>query len=446
MKRHFRNICLIILLWVPLLGGSSFAQAQESLEDSPITYRSIIYFFPDAKIPTETDLSKYLTEFERIESPPELITKPYARFGLTDDFQEDLPVPGLDYLAYSGRGLSKSQADDIQGVKQILILDVIYPAAMFLDGYEPVMDALHNIATSHRGLIWDSETRELFSPDAWAERRLAAYEGAVPNITNHFTIHAYNTDENGNGAIRAITLGLRKFGLPDIVVNDFSWSSNQGIGNLINLTAQTIFEGANITDDDKLILNVSKIKNGELRDSFREGLSENAVPQLEIGFDQAQAEEGDPDNLIMELRFDDFEGETLSEKHDTALSALFGWEDNFSLVEHNEEILAASQRAKAKLDGFRKEFEKGLPPGDFISLKAPFETPDGENEWMWVEVTSWSGKNVTGLLQNQPYFIPDLQAGAIVNINQDDVFDYIRDFADGRSEGNETGAIMSRQK
>ena len=61
-------------------------------------------------------------------------------------------------------------------------------------------------------------------------------------------------------------------------------------------------------------------------------------------------------------------------------------------------------------------------------------------------VTSWSGKTVTGLLQNQPYFIPDLKAGAIVNINQDDVFDYIRDFADGRSEGNETGAIMKRQK
>ncbi len=100
--------------------------------------------------------------------------------------------------------------------------------------------------------------------------------------------------------------------------------------------------------------------------------------------------------------------------------------------------------SKQKLNGLRNEFNKGLAPGEFILLKAPFETPDGGNEWMWVEVLSWKEKDIQEILKNELLHIPDLRGGVEVQINQDDVFDYIRTFADGRTEGNETGELIMK--
>jgi uncharacterized protein YegJ (DUF2314 family) len=83
-----------------------------------------------------------------------------------------------------------------------------------------------------------------------------------------------------------------------------------------------------------------------------------------------------------------------------------------------------------------------LAPGEFIQVKSPFDTPDGGREWMWVEVTSWTGDKIKGLLSNEPFNIPDLHAGQVVEVSEADVFDYIRRLPDGTQEGNETSKVM----
>jgi uncharacterized protein YegJ (DUF2314 family) len=63
---------------------------------------------------------------------------------------------------------------------------------------------------------------------------------------------------------------------------------------------------------------------------------------------------------------------------------------------------------------------------------------------MWVEVTSWKGSEIEGLLQNEPENVPDLHTGQKVEVRQEDIFDYIRHFADKRNEGNVTGDIIRK--
>ena len=63
---------------------------------------------------------------------------------------------------------------------------------------------------------------------------------------------------------------------------------------------------------------------------------------------------------------------------------------------------------------------------------------------MWVEVMSWRGNEIKGLLKNEPYNIPDLKGGSEVVVNEDEVFDYIRTYPDGRSEGNETAELIMK--
>jgi uncharacterized protein YegJ (DUF2314 family) len=88
----------------------------------------------------------------------------------------------------------------------------------------------------------------------------------------------------------------------------------------------------------------------------------------------------------------------------------------------------------------RAAFNSGLAPGESLLVKAPFATPDGAGEWMWVEVVAWKGDAIRGSLRNDPAHNSDLQAGQEVEVSEKEVFDYLRRFPDGKEEGNSTGA------
>ena len=84
------------------------------------------------------------------------------------------------------------------------------------------------------------------------------------------------------------------------------------------------------------------------------------------------------------------------------VSCTFGAEpDKVHRIEHDDQLLDASRKARLKLPELKEAFRKGLPTGEHIDLKAPFETSSG-HEWMWVEVTGWMDQKVTGLLENEP--------------------------------------------
>jgi uncharacterized protein YegJ (DUF2314 family) len=96
------------------------------------------------------------------------------------------------------------------------------------------------------------------------------------------------------------------------------------------------------------------------------------------------------------------------------------------------------------LPALHKAFDAGLQPGEYIQVKAPFTIPDRGHEWMWVEITRWRGKTITGTLRNEPVEIRNLDAGQVVQVREDDVFDYIYSYPNKHSEGNNTGKILER--
>ena len=157
-------------------------------------------------------------------------------------------------------------------------------------------------------------------------------------------------------------------------------------------------------------------------------------------------EEGDPKNRLIEITFERGTGPDIHAKQEQIISQAFGWEDKVKQLKHDEELKAVSRKARARLPALRAAFKKGLAPGEFIQVKAPFDGPNGENEWMWVEVVSWEGDKITGLLKNEPFYIPTLHAGQDVRVSESTVFDYIRNHADGSSEGNETGKLIEQRQ
>ena len=438
MKKIFW--CILALLVNPCVQG-----ADDTTERLAV-YQYALYLLPSAKgDPVDTLNSLVESEFSgfsiitEVDGPP---SKPLLILTMLDDVQASYAPPDMESIGYAGRGLSREQALAVQKSEKALIIDIGYPARLTPTAFPEALEMMAALAFEHNSLIWDEATREIFTIQAWREQRIDTWNDGLFSAQDHTTIHAY---KNGD-YVRAITLGMEKFGQPDIVVNDFGWSISRSIGSLINLVTQTLIEGGDFNDDLSLDVDIQALKNDRVREELLASLLDNAEREVRLQFQPEEPEDGDPDNFILEIRFDTVSGVSTQEQQDVLLSKLFGSEDSITYVEHDAELVAASEAARAKLPQLRSDFNNGLEPGEFLYLKAPFVTSDGGNEWMWVEVIEWDGEIIRGLLQNDPFHVPDLRAGSEVNINMDEIFDYIRYLSDGTSEGNETGRILQKHQ
>lgn len=417
-----------------------------ALMDESISFQYAVYYLP---LPTNDPLVVLRQLLDEQEDAPTFANemqekpgKPLVRGYPLKAVKTEYPPPDTQSLQYFGRGLTLNQAEQLQKSRLVFIMSFAHGKAHVWRGLRSANSIAETIARKTGGLLWDEETREVFTPDEWHRKRIQAWPNGIPDISNHITIHAYKSDEY----VRAITLGMAKFGLPDVVVDGFSWSLNRTMGHLVNLFCQAMAEGAFIDTSGQYDLDIRKIQNNEVRDPQVNALKSNATAVAQLTLRKGKWEEGDPKNRLIEIAFDRYPGRDVHAMQEKLLSSLFGWEDALTPVKHNEELLAASRRAKTKLPMLCKEFAEGLKPGEFIQVKAPFKTPDGGQEWMWVEITAWHGSNIKGLLKNEPFNVPSLHGGQIVEVRQEDVFDYIRRHPDGKQEGNETGAIIQKMQ
>jgi uncharacterized protein YegJ (DUF2314 family) len=425
--------------------GNPTSHGIGGMMDEYIFFEFAIYYLPKpSKDPLgEIDLMlrKELALFQRVDKLEKAPSRPIVAARIQHDAKSTYAPPTLQSLHYFGRGLTAEQAQALQQTDDALILEFGYPKEHIWDGLRSAVELVYALASVTNGLIWDEETREVFTPSAWEERRLKTWTEKIPQISKHTVVHAYKKDLY----VRAISLGMAKFGLSDVVIDDFSWELERRMGIVLELFAQSMAEGAPVTLPGDFDLDFRQIKNPKTRDPQLTSLKPNATAVALLALKKGTWEEGDPKNRLIEITFVRGVGPDSHAKQDQVLSAAFGWEDSTKAVKHDEELLAASRQARAKLPGLREEFNKGFAPGEFIDVKAPFDRPDGGNEWMWVEVISWHGDKISGLLRNEPFDIPSLHAGQNVEVSESKVFDYLRRHADGTIEGNETSKLIEKQ-
>ncbi len=301
-------------------------------------------------------------------------------------------------------------------------------------------------AATNSAVIWDSSTRECFSRSAWQTNREQAWgDRPIADVSRQITIHLYRPDPKV-AYLRAITLGMEKFALPDVVVEQLIPSESQPVGNLINSICQSFAERPEIGDPSEVKVRTRDIQSPEARKRAKTGLLKGATAAATLALVVGTAQDGDPDNPLVGLDFRHGQGTTNDERRQQVLSEMWGSEDAITGASHSEELLAASARARERLISLRKNFLEGLPPSSRFLVKGPFKRDDEGDEWMWVEVLKWkSPGRIDGVLQNDPFYIRKLRAGARVSVQTDAAFDYLWVKPDGTSEGNETGRLIEQQ-
>lgn len=447
-----KTLVLATLLSMGTILWSCKGKPQEKpvISGSPVSpiidFRFAVYMLPIAKkdpqVAFSAAIAKYSPAMRQVERTPEKPIEMEVTAHLLKNVAKEYPPPTGEDLKSSGFGLSKEQVLAVQASKQVFILEFIHPKERAWEALRAANLIVEQVARDTKGLIWDEETQDMFTPDAWEQRRLSKWSGGTPNIEAQISVQSYQNGE----FVRGVSEGMKKAGLPDIVVEDFDWSSESQVVDLIYLFCQRMAEGASVNVPGFFSLNLKEIKDSVARESELRALKPNGIGigylRLKIG----KAEEGDPRNRLIELSSDRYDGNDPQSKKQRLLSCFFGSSDVATNVEHTDEVLEVSRKARTQLPSLSERFNAGLDPGEYIQVKAPFKTPSGGNEWMWVEITHWKNKRIRGVLENDPVLIPELRSGEVVEIRDDDVFDYIHRFPDGHLEGNTTGEAIDRMQ
>ncbi|XLS29141.1 DUF2314 domain-containing protein [Flavobacteriaceae bacterium M23B6Z8] len=436
-----KKIIITIVLFVCFICRSQEASVS-ALATNKILIEYAIYFLDDQLISVETATTvtkKWFPDIEIIDElpDPENVKGIRMSFKGITEVKKHYPPADMEYLKYTALGLSEPEKKALQNSNYVLLVGVIAEHEKQVEALSKVNELVLKLIGEKKAVIYDVETRETLSKDYWKTHRLIS--NASIDISKHITIHFYPTGEY----CRAITLGMFKFGLPDICIEELSCKSDLALGSFINLTAQTLWETNKLHADGKLVLDINAIQNEVVKDKFLSDAYENAFKKASVTLKEGTRQEGDPENRLLEISFP---GENPQIQHDEVLKKVFGFKDEVVSIAHDEEILKASKKAKAKIPELYKLFSSGMPVNMALLMKFPFESEYDGTEWMWVEITRWNENKVHGLLQNDPAYIKDLKSGQKVTKNVNDMFDYILYKPDGTSEGNETGKIMMRDK
>ncbi len=355
---------------------------------------------------------------------------------------KDYAPPDASMTKRFGHGLTPEQAEALSHADEAFVMDFGHPGADRMTALRNAQMLAEKLARDTHGLLWDDETREVFTPDAWHERRVLGWAGDVPEVDRHTVLHFYPAGD----AYRCISLGMAKFGEPDVVVENLLASDARTLCDLVNVVSQALVEGAGTDAHGQLALKLQQSRHPAVNRAEGEGLKPNAKRSARLSLVTGVPDEGDPRNRLVRVAFDRYDGPDEHARQAALAAELFGSSDSVAHIHHDERLLAARDAARAQLPALRDTFNRGLKPGEYIQVKAPFATDSGGQEWMWVEVRAWKGDRIEGTLENEPESVKGLRSGQDVVVSQSELFDYIFQRADGRMEGNTTGAIIAEQE
>lgn len=429
-----KNFLLIIL---SLLLASCSSQNKINILNKNFENYIGIYFLNNDSITIENFkilADKKIPRFKKLDSMDSLVSFDAYYVTVEKDLTSKLDTNTLKYTR-----LSVDEKIKLSRARSKMFATFTGPTKNTYDKQAKISEFIRELTKDRDVLICDYNSYEWFNSNSWEINRIDNFRDSIKDVVHQITIHVYRDSE----FCRAVSIGLNKFGLPEISIKELPCSNQNTYVSLLNAVIQTLAEKPFINSDSTVNIDLSHIKNNVVRSSLRTDLKSNAKEKVRIRLKKCTPEEGDNECTQLSLVFDN--GSSVQEGEDYVVSKLFGKSDDIIIhINHDSLLLSVSTKERQRLPELRKMFNNGLAPGYSILVKAPFKIESGGNEWMWVEVTKWTSDSIVGVLQNDPFEIRNLKAGAIVSIKESELFDYILNKPDGTFEGNETGKLIEK--
>lgn len=436
--------CALLTLALALTPAAALRAAPPVKEEDAITLEFALYFAPKPSADPEKEIARLVAEPARklgLISQPAAAGDYLAWIGWKSVPLADYAPPSAASLRYTAIGVPESLAGSLAQADRVLTIGLIAGRRDALAANRAACSLVADLAAATGGYPWDEETRQLFSRERWRIDRVENWQDGLPDLKGQITMHAYAAPD----LIRIITLGLRKFGLPDLVVTNIPREHSAAAGNLVNCVAQRLVEGQSVTAG-KLDLRLADTRHPAARIRALANPGTGAHGAVTLTLSPVAPEEGDPRNTLWKLDFPASGLKAYTERVLWGANELFGSTDRMSKARGDDAAMAAA-REKARSAFFAREalFRAGLPFGEHLLVKGPF-TSDGQTEYMWVEITKWGPDYIEGILANDPFYVKTLHSGSRVRVTFADIYDYIWRHADGTQEGNESGKVLEKRE
>jgi hypothetical protein len=210
-----------------------------------------------------------------------------------------LPAPPLDFIRSDGRGFRPGDADAVARSQGLIALAFRLDEDPGLARLRAAQSVALDAARAGGGAIWDESTREIYAADEWAKVRIDGWEGELPDVRRHISLH-YD-DAMGGG--RLFTLGMQKFGLPDLAAVNVT---RRDIGNatrILDGVAQVLVEGARVEGAGDLTVQLGAIRHAAARRALLDASDPTAVVAWTVTLVPVSPRRGDADNRIVLLQF-----------------------------------------------------------------------------------------------------------------------------------------------
>jgi uncharacterized protein YegJ (DUF2314 family) len=258
-----------------------------------------------------------------------------------------------------------------------------------------------------------------------------------------------------NGVAYMTTIGMARFGLPDLQVIGIPPIDIQALGRTLIGLCQVLITMIRSADGGyenpaapvPAILETAVtefyLQMSGARMADTPAVSKDAVARVRLEY---QPQPGNPERSFFTLRPPaGYSGDYGAWLH-SLVNTFFAPEDTMHNVVHGSGMEQAHRRAIAELPSMKQRYLSGaLGPWRF-GVKHGFtvgDPRDGNHEYMWVFVREWVGNRIAGELVNSPRMRKDLRMGQRIELTEADVFDWIVVGPNGPQEGAYTDRDFS---
>lgn len=400
-------------------------------------------------------------------------------------------LPEVDALGSLADALSAEGEQVLNGSQEVVAVTLATPQEYAVEVLRLGYDAMAEVAAASGGVVEEVSTGRLFDADAFADHAEAL--GQDPFDTS--LVYILEPVEDDDGTLSLLSQGLRALGQHELRMTDVAEDRLADMAAVLNGFAQVVYEqGGEL--DSRMPLSEGDVEHPGVRrvmvgidgmaiSSYASpSLGNTSNPVVEVMFEgrfdappleplepepaaepalsskasepseptAADAPSEDPQPAAEGAAATATTESAPSEPESTAKADPGAVTPEAADSESEppsaspptaptlEEALRLS--AEALAGPVRERFEKGLAPGTVLFVKAPFETPEGALEYLWIEVKTWEGDQLGGVLRSQPTWRSDLAAGDSVTVSQPAVYDYLLRHPDGTTEGNRTQRFL----
>lgn len=348
---------------------------------------------------------------------------------------EEAILPSADTLDTTALTLTPDERASIAGRKYAVLVHIEGNVSNDHVVARAIYAIAGVLAEQLDGIIWDDATRRFQTKREGADLAIATPLGQAAFTPRHIAIQLFRREE---GTVRLLTLGLQRFGAPDLSLRGASMASAPLLSYVLDAAAAQIVKGGPLTS-----VTVTLDDTARLLGKRPAELSTNAKDARPVTFDIVRPpfDGDDPDNDLGELVPP---GGSTREAWDAVVASLFG--RPASAPANDKDVVEIAKKAQKTLPDTIRRFEKG---DGLLYMRGPFAIPedaraDGgpSSEHLWLAVASCNLNECTGTLANDPTLPSNLAPGKTSSVKREAASDWALRQRDGTVTGGESIKLL----